>query len=395
VKIKKILQIKEIHVFIRMVKYNDITLDDLVKDGIYNNKGCLLWTKLKDTLGYGRKKIDGKTKYVHRTAMEKFLNRKLDTKEFVRHGPFCRTSCFNIEHLKIGTNKQNMFDDRLEAGTLPRGENNSSSFGVTDDLARQIKWSFLNRDHLDFKTKQKRAEYFGVGIQFIRNIDGNRTYNFIPDINGFPFDTIEINKKKANARILAVKQKNEFYNWEFAKLQIKKRMEILEFYKDDNTNCLLSKNYVNKRYSYPTLSIKNLELPIHVWIYAIKIKRFLIKEENKIIFRTCSNSRCCNIEHITSGTRNEKGIIDRNNKKNGIKEKDVIEIRIYYKDKIIEINKIKMNMLSVKKGIVMEKKERGKIQRMIKNLKLELALKYNVHINTIMNIIEKRTFKDV
>jgi hypothetical protein len=383
-----------------MVKYDDITLDDLTKDGVYDNHGCLIWTKMKDPLGYGRKKIDGKIRYVHRIAMEKFLNRNLDIKEFVRHGPFCRTSCFNIKHLKIGTNKQNMYDDRLEAGTLPRGEKNSLSLGISDDLARQIKWSFLNKNHPDYKTKQERANYFGVDLEFVKNIDGHNTYNFIPDINGFSFDTTQINKKRADARILAVKQKNDFCDWEFVETQIKIRLEKLEFYKDDITNCILSTNYiniVNKRENYAKISINNLEFPIHIWIYVLKYKKFLNKNENKIIFRKCSNNKCCSTEHVICGTRNEKGIIDRNNKnkKTGIKEKDVLEIRSYFKKHLNIINQIKMNMLSIKKGVVAEKKERGEIQRIIKNLKLELSTKYNVHVNTIMNIIEKRTFKDI
>jgi hypothetical protein len=71
---------------------------------------CVEWTKAKTKAGYGLRGVGGgKLKYVHRIAMEEKLGRILDSKEVVMHS--CdNPSCYNIEHLIVGSQADNHAD---------------------------------------------------------------------------------------------------------------------------------------------------------------------------------------------------------------------------------------------------------------------------------------------
>jgi len=73
---------------------------------------CVEWTKAKTKAGYGLRWVgNGKIKYVHRIVMEEKMERELDSKEIVMHS--CdNPSCYNIEHLSVGTTADNLADMR-------------------------------------------------------------------------------------------------------------------------------------------------------------------------------------------------------------------------------------------------------------------------------------------
>lgn len=71
-----------------------------------NNSSCMIWPGYKDKQGYGQVKINGKVKYAHRMALQKKLGRELSNSEFALHN--CHNaSCFNPDHLRVGTKSQN------------------------------------------------------------------------------------------------------------------------------------------------------------------------------------------------------------------------------------------------------------------------------------------------
>ena len=71
---------------------------------------CVEWTKAKTKAGYGVRSVgQGRSKYVHRIAMEEHLGRELSRSEVVMHS--CdNPACYNIEHLSVGTHADNHAD---------------------------------------------------------------------------------------------------------------------------------------------------------------------------------------------------------------------------------------------------------------------------------------------
>lgn len=71
---------------------------------------CVEWDRARTKAGYGLRSVGkGKLKYVHRIAMEEKLGRELNPQEVVMHS--CdNPSCYNIEHLSVGTQADNHAD---------------------------------------------------------------------------------------------------------------------------------------------------------------------------------------------------------------------------------------------------------------------------------------------
>lgn len=74
---------------------------------------CIEWPKARTRAGYGVTTINRKTRYVHRLEMEKKTGRTLTTAEVVCHA--CdNPACYNIEHLFLGTQADNVRDMHLK-----------------------------------------------------------------------------------------------------------------------------------------------------------------------------------------------------------------------------------------------------------------------------------------
>ena len=71
--------------------------------------GCWNWTGAAHPFGYGTIQYDGRTERVHRVAMHVFRRFALRSELNVLH--HCdNTSCFNPQHLFVGTQRDNMLD---------------------------------------------------------------------------------------------------------------------------------------------------------------------------------------------------------------------------------------------------------------------------------------------
>ena len=69
---------------------------------------CWLWTASKTHQGYGYFRLDGRMQKAHRVSY-KILKGQIPNKMMILHS--CHNpSCVNPEHLRIGTNQENMRD---------------------------------------------------------------------------------------------------------------------------------------------------------------------------------------------------------------------------------------------------------------------------------------------
>lgn len=89
-----------------------------------NKGGCILWNGVKDKDGYGISSIKGKKMPAHRAHFI-LTNGELPTNQYVLHKCINR-SCINLEHLYVGTQKDNI-KDQIDAGTFVRGSKNGKA----------------------------------------------------------------------------------------------------------------------------------------------------------------------------------------------------------------------------------------------------------------------------
>ena len=87
------------------------------------NTGCWLWTGYANSQGYGRTRFDGKTQPAHRVSLA--LAGVPATAPFVLHS--CDTpSCVNPQHLRYGTQQENM-DDCKRKNRVAKGAGNPNT----------------------------------------------------------------------------------------------------------------------------------------------------------------------------------------------------------------------------------------------------------------------------
>jgi hypothetical protein len=85
-------------------------LEILLSKGVRMPNGCLEWPMSKDRLGYGKLWFKKKVRMVHRIVMFLKENVPLEDK-YIRVLHKCdNPSCFDPEHLKVGTQRENIRD---------------------------------------------------------------------------------------------------------------------------------------------------------------------------------------------------------------------------------------------------------------------------------------------
>ena len=107
----------------------------LEKNGIVKENGCIEWAKHKDVDGYGVISVGNRPQYVHRVAHEIYIG-PIPPGMLVCHK--CdNPSCFNPEHLFLGSSKDNL-QDMVKKGRKPRGEKVHNS-KLTEKQVKEIK----------------------------------------------------------------------------------------------------------------------------------------------------------------------------------------------------------------------------------------------------------------
>lgn len=146
---------------------------------------CWEWGGYKDRDGYGRYKINGGPKGVHRIIWT-FCFGDIDEKQCVCHR--CdNPSCVNISHLFLGTNIENIQDKVNKNRTYKR---------VTFNDAVTIRKMYSSGDW----PIRKIAEHFNVSTAVINNVIKQKTWKdggnpiYRTDIKLKPEDVINIRK---------------------------------------------------------------------------------------------------------------------------------------------------------------------------------------------------------
>jgi hypothetical protein len=335
--------IQVLHTKIISRKKNELKKDDiwnrlLSKSEIEENnnfkKNCLIWTGLVCNT-YGQIKYNSVTKLVHRVSYWINSNYKKyddipkynenNDRLVIRH--LCNNKlCFEPTHLEIGTDRENLYDDKLIHGTLLRGNSHPSS-KLDEDIIRQI------RTLLEDKTQKEISLIFNISQSTISSIKNGYLWGHIPDSNNKIYD---IRRKKDKDKYDI--NKNVVWTKEMFEIANKKILDNIKINKIENNfvngPCHEWTQQVDKRNGYGIIYCYGKRMRTH--ILSCEIKENKHRPKNMITRHLCGNKICCNPDHLEFGSSSENNIdtIIHNRSKNIKLNIDIVKlIRCTYKDK--------------------------------------------------------------
>lgn len=140
--------------------------DDEIKEWLesqydLNENGCWVWKGSKNLKGYGKIQWKGTTRGIHRLYWL-LSGRTIPEGLQMCHGPGCSKACYNLEHLKPGTQSENMID-KIRDGTDSRGEKHVNA-KLTAEQVLAI------RANVENKTCRELGEEYGVDNTLISRI---------------------------------------------------------------------------------------------------------------------------------------------------------------------------------------------------------------------------------
>ena len=125
--------------------------------------GCILWTgSPNDEMGYCRLSVRNKMVYVHRVAWE-LAHGPVPSGMVLRHS--CDVpNCINVDHLSVGTQRENVSDMFARGRVDRRGERNNWARLLSTQVQEIRRRSALGEQG------RKLAREFGVSESQISNI---------------------------------------------------------------------------------------------------------------------------------------------------------------------------------------------------------------------------------
>lgn len=136
---------------------------------IDRSSGCWAWSLFTDKDGYGSVKVKGKNQRAHRVSFEIANGVKLEPGQVVMH--LCdNPSCVNPDHLRAGTQKENI-SDMFRKGRNPdqQGESNNG-VKITEEQAIAV--------YTDSCSGVDAARKYGVRRDNVKAIRAGRSWRF-------------------------------------------------------------------------------------------------------------------------------------------------------------------------------------------------------------------------
>jgi len=132
---------------------------------------CIEWIGTKNPKNYGHIRINKKLYLAHRVSWAIYNNQEIEKGLVIRHD--CDNPiCVNPNHLRLGTQKNNM-QDRMER------ECYKSIIKLDDDTIRQIRLLYHDSDY----TKSQLADVFNTTQTHISRIVNYETRRNVADYN--------------------------------------------------------------------------------------------------------------------------------------------------------------------------------------------------------------------
>ena len=276
---KEIIRLFELQTLLENGKHEDTT-------------GCLLYTGYLDVNGYGWTRRN--FAHRHRWQLE---NPEVPLTPDIQVRHKCpNKSCFEIEHLEIGSALDNARDKKRD-GTQPTGENHPRA-KLTKENAKKIK------DNYDDETRQVRADRYDISGQTVYDIDRGITWGDLP-YRGEPDtrrESIAEKKYEANQRLKERIPDSEDYENVWKRIRKKSKESSTETYND--IPCLLL--HKTRANGYGDIGFLGSTRITHIVVWE-KFHNNCQRQEDttKVIRHLCGHDACVQPSHLKLGTPKE------------------------------------------------------------------------------------------
>lgn len=265
--------------------------------------------------GYGSTNLGGVVMASHRASfiLNKNGGRPIPSVDehgnrlVIRHLCHDQPGCISPEHLELGTQITNAFEDKVATGTLLRGGKNPRS-KITEDVAQKIKNSLRDVGDPEYVIKKIRAETYGATMKIVASIDENRTWAHLPNRFGVVKSNEEHRVRARKRKRVARTESWSDQDFENAGTMIRENVTETEEGKGGSFppgECWIWNLGKNFR-KYGITSFKNRDTRAHILSLESKHKRF--EKLGEVVRHLCASPSCCNPEHLRFGSRKENAI---------------------------------------------------------------------------------------
>lgn len=279
------------------------------------NVGDCLVLKKRGSKGYGMTTIGGVKMGSHRASfiINKYGGKSLPDRDehgnqlVIRHTCHKQPGCVNPLHLELGTQIQNAYDDRIDAGTLPMGEKSPNS-KISEALAQKIKNSLRDVGDPEYLTKKRRAEVFGTTRGIVEGIDHNRSWSHLPNRFGEVRPNVDERLKSMKRQRIGREREWGPSDFDDAAEMIKANIVESDEYKAGTCPpgpCWLW-NLSKNGDGYGLTCFKGRGTKSHKLSLEAEHKRF--SKPGEVVRHMCAVESCCNPKHLCFGTRKDNAI---------------------------------------------------------------------------------------
>jgi len=240
--------------------------------------------------GQGCISFEGRQFFSHVFAWMVYNNREVPDGFIIRHQ--CKTNgknfgCSQPLHLEIGTQRQNMFEDKLRDGTLTYGEKHHCA-KITNKVALEI---FNSKGS---GTRAQRAKCFNVSCFTVKKIDSGESWSHVTGKH-----TARINERERAQKMRDARQRSAA-----TKQDYDKTIKLIEShnYASDNVKGCTHSTYAHDLCGYPLINMLGHQTRCSIVTWEYYHNNCKPKPNGLNVLHTCDNENCTNKTHLYLGT---------------------------------------------------------------------------------------------
>ena len=253
-------------------------------------KPCLILDVATFAHGQSAVSHKGKTMFAHCYFWMVHHKREIPDGFVIRHLCVGSRSCCEPTHLEIGTQRQNMFEDKLRDGTLQHGEKHHST-KLTNQTALAI---FQSKGS---GTRAERAVKFGVSPYVVKKIDSGETWSHVTGKHTARNKERErvYQKNQSRSRSDATREDYE---------KAVARIEARNVPANNGKGCMVT-TFAKTKEGYGITSMLGHQTRCHIIMWEFHHNNCQPKPRDMVIKHSCDTPACNLPDHLKLGTHSE------------------------------------------------------------------------------------------